>query len=713
VNALHDKNNVDRLNLSKALVPMVWVAAQFHQPKASRVAAARWASKLLTELDLTSACHLLCFLSGDADPTASSIAKEGLGFSETQSGNVSTFTTTEGIRYPDFNDMAAVLFSRNESSSATRLQTYWDFSHQGQAASIRFGLVCLHDDIYGGEDQALELYLYAICNTLSLFLKGSHGRSSVDLLDDCSYCILSVVSTCEYARRKILQASNYCLSIRDLERLSLCAISSRARRHLAGVCGKLYEDETVWDAAIFDQWIVDSGIDETLHLCAEKLALIETSSFPLGEMHGSAFLGSHIVRAVRLNCRPLAHNTCARTLATWDSITNVLIHLGRGTLSSDEIVGSACADGLAIALSYEGFDAPILDSKLFRPAASLLINVAQAVRKYSNGDSTDPLRAMKIAKAAGVCLASTSSGSGVVESTENGETIRLGPARLECVEALFEGLGSMAFRKEEEVALVIGEGLAAYADSFSPKTAVWSSSETIWPMEYNEAFAQALPPHQHVLYVLLTKTAKASSPHIRTSSSPALLAVVARAAKGVNTHPDYVERAIVKEIHKRLDILQQTFLQLLAEPKSRHLSRESACIGLAGCRGLLGKRTSCDGSELSEEFNRRLLSAFGQTTKFEGSAMMETNEQAELRRASERTNTAVPSLLEPFGSGETDEVGGVSGMGESALGAYREMASASVALGRYDVLYALLFLSVSHPCWFSDSNRHCYRYERP
>ena len=54
------------------------------------------------------------------------------------------------------------------------------------------------------------------------------------------------------------------------------------------------------------------------------------------------------------------------------------------------------------------------------------------------------------------------------------------------------------------------------------------------------------------------------------------------------------------------------------------------------------------------------------------------------------------------------EVGGAAGMGEAALGAYREMAAASIALGRPDVLYALLILSISHNSWFVGSTREKY-----
>jgi proteasome component ECM29 len=60
--------------LARALLPLLWSAAQSSQPKASRVAASRWSSDLLKTLDLPSACHILCFLAGDIDVMASSIA---------------------------------------------------------------------------------------------------------------------------------------------------------------------------------------------------------------------------------------------------------------------------------------------------------------------------------------------------------------------------------------------------------------------------------------------------------------------------------------------------------------------------------------------------------------------------------------------------------------------------------------------------------------
>jgi proteasome component ECM29 len=72
---------------------------------------------------------------------------------------------------------------------------------------------------------------------------------------------------------------------------------------------------------------------------------------------------------------------------------------------------------------------------------------------------------------------------------------------------------------------------------------------------------------------------------------------------------------------------------------------------------------------------------------------MESRTQHEERLGS----AAASSLTETVGN--EAEVGGAAGMSEAALGAFREMASASVVLGRPDILYSLMLLSVSLPLW--------------
>lgn len=89
--------------------------------------------------------------------------------------------------------------------------------------------------------------------------------------------------------------------------------------------------------------------------------------------------------------------------------------------------------------------------------------------------------------------------------------------------------------------------------------------------------------------------------------------------------------------------------------------------------------------------------------------MQETREQAAQRRAASAASIESIQEIEAEEQTGSIEVGGASGIGEAALGAYREMASACVALGRHDVLYALLILSISHPYWFAEDNKDRYR----
>jgi proteasome component ECM29 len=91
--------------------------------------------------------------------------------------------------------------------------------------------------------------------------------------------------------------------------------------------------------------------------------------------------------------------------------------------------------------------------------------------------------------------------------------------------------------------------------------------------------------------------------------------------------------------------------------------------------------------------------------------MQETNIQAAQRRAAaavEASNrsSSGPGIMEQFGV--ESEVGGAAGMGEASLGAYREMAAASISLGQPEMLYALLILSVSHTAWFEEGTRDRY-----
>lgn len=175
----------------------------------------------------------------------------------------------------------------------------------------------------------------------------------------------------------------------------------------------------------------------------------------------------------------------------------------------------------------------------------------------------------------------------------------------------------------------------------------------------------------------------------------------------VNAGKSSADRSLVHSLKAHLTELQSAFIALLSYPKSNQFSRESCCLGLAACRGLLKYEHESGKDQSSDELNHRLLRAFGQTTNFGRSMMMETPAQAEARRVREGRGDRGSRELTDSAPRES-EVGGTSGMGEAALGAYREMASASVSLGRHDILYVLLFLSVSHSFWSTTEARHRY-----
>ncbi len=187
---------------------------------------------------------------------------------------------------------------------------------------------------------------------------------------------------------------------------------------------------------------------------------------------------------------------------------------------------------------------------------------------------------------------------------------------------------------------------------------------------------------------------------INLSNSCTIVAFVGRVAKKVHKDPfKSVERDFIKEVCKHLSDIQKAFVLLLADPKSKQVGRESCQLGLAACYAISAVLSDKVGSDMtmqvsSDVLNESLLRAFGQTSNHGGSALMENRSQQE-----ERVGSAAASMMERFGT-ET-EVGGAAGMSEAALGAFREMASASIVLNRPDILYSLMLLSVSLPTWRS------------
>jgi len=280
---------------------------------------------------------------------------------------------------------------------------------------------------------------------------------------------------------------------------------------------------------------------------------------------------------------------------------------------------------------------------------------------------------------------------GAVADKDGNNSIDLGPARLQCVEAIFGILGSAVYRKDDELSLAVGEALVNYADAIGQgEWSTDSDSSELKEGSYVESYAFELPPHQHVIYTMFRREMVSSNPLKRNSSAASLLAMIGHASRMANIDPSSVQRAFVQEMWKHLTLFQSSFIKLLADPKSKQLSRESCCKGLAACRGLAVVITSSNegnGESQSqvETLNEQLLKAFGQTTNYGQSVMMESESQAmERRNEGEGSNEA---------NGQETQVGGAAGMSEASLGAYREMASAAISTR------ALVYRIAPRPGW--------------
>ena len=107
--------------LARSLLPLLWSSAKCTQPKASRLAAARWANDLVKPIHRSSACHILCFLAGDTDVTASAVAREGLGLaSQGIDQDITTLApeVENGVDLPDFQEFVNAVFADTTGTSS-------------------------------------------------------------------------------------------------------------------------------------------------------------------------------------------------------------------------------------------------------------------------------------------------------------------------------------------------------------------------------------------------------------------------------------------------------------------------------------------------------------------------------------------------------------------------------------------------------------------
>ena len=541
---VQEKSAIDYTGLSNLFRNLLWSAVRRPQSTAScRVAAARWSSDLWKGIDILNACHMLCFLAGDTDSTVSSIARDGIGLSQQHGDDDEAMLVVKPSEYvtsnqfPDFGDFTNLMFPQRNSSSQYR---YWDFSYAGKAATLRCTLYCLLNDFYGSDnDAAIALYLSAMLITLQEVAKASNqliadasmGRQfSIDLLDECSACLLSTLTSSHFARRELKEAkylSHVGFGFSDIPHMCFTTNSSRSRRYLAGAYGQLLEDSDLWSENL-TKWDVETNIHSLLTMCESNIRDINKRNPTLSRLHGSAFLAAFIIRA--LQRRNAGQSEAAEVVACWTSRTSLLESFGRGILHDDDVVSNACSDSLSIALSYDGSGVPISNGRLDNCIVSILSNLAKALKKFGHGDTVNPARTLKLVKACGLCLAATAIDGRNMETTFGFEN-----SRCECIDALFDLLGSMASRKTEEISIVVGEALADFADAGNIESSkLANSNESVWPIEFDEMYARELPSHEQVLFILLRRVFLAASPHKRTACAPALLAVASRGANRVS-----------------------------------------------------------------------------------------------------------------------------------------------------------------------------------
>lgn len=115
---------------------------------------------------------------------------------------------------------------------------------------------------------------------------------------------------------------------------------------------------------------------------------------------------------------------------------------------------------------------------------SVLNSLASALNKFGHGDRINAPRLLKLIEPTGLSIAVS---SGLAE-------------RSECVGALFKLLGSEAFRKDEEISLVVGEALALFAEAYNTSQGDMSSNANVenWPLDFDETFGRNLSPPAQV-----------------------------------------------------------------------------------------------------------------------------------------------------------------------------------------------------------------------
>ncbi|GMI11930.1 hypothetical protein TrLO_g5744 [Triparma laevis f. longispina] len=593
--------------------------------------------------------QMLVFLSGDEDTEIGEEARKRV-----DSGTYQFNTLSELLLVP---------------SSTSKRPTFPNFNSRSKAVTIKLLTTCYSKE--SSSDINLKNLLTAVLEIIKEPPNAASGRKT-RLLDTCTHCLKSLLVDSSFTKKYILESR--IITLKQFINLSISSSTSVSRKNLSIIFTRLLDNDENYDNDL---------VDKSLELCVTKLNF--NRIFNASEANGAANLSSYVIDLV------------FRRGEVNDKIGEVIELLGKGLLHSDQISSSSCANALAI----------IFSSKIAR-GGDLLCKIAGEVMNCLNGvikkygisiEHHDVTRLSPFIKTAGVVLNSTHS-----LSLDDEDQVE------ELIDTLFNVLGSESYKKSNDIALTVGEALATYVDCVGHRVTKPLLKLEKLDEDYDSNYDKTLRKWERPIYRLLTKEYKAHNPQTRTASYSVLFAVVAR---GGEVGEEDKSNQFVKLLEQLVEVFQGYFVKGLKDDKGKQLSRECCCRGLAACYGF----SKTLGSTFSTEINESLLKAFGQTTNHGGSAMMETREQEAVRRIQNAETEAegrdaLNAFLENGGGGPTAVEGGQAGVSEAALGAYREMAAAAIAVGggnkrggSTNVLYYLICLSTTHVVWSLEENK--------
>jgi len=282
-----------------------------------------------------------------------------------------------------------------------------------------------------------------------------------------------------------------------------------------------------------------------LNLCKSKLDF--KTLFSASQAHGAAYLAGAVLNSFFSFC---SSRGCNGDYVNDDGddckVAGQVLHLlGSGLIHSDIVTGLACAKALECAFDLgTGGSAAASSGEIKNACDKVLVNLEEGIGKVSggihippqrlmnktnqnilqfgHGDHHDATRVIGLITAAGYTLnfAACAVGTTAASTTK-------------CVDSLFKILGSDAYKKENEVAIKVGEALALY--SLTAAAAAAADVDDDEDFDYEKVSSTGdlatMPPHLYVIFRLLRRELLSNLPQTRTATVSAMFVVVAKATE--------------------------------------------------------------------------------------------------------------------------------------------------------------------------------------